>query len=179
MNKGTKILLITTTIISLGSIVIVIYNILKPIQKIAWVELSQVYEKFEMRQELETKAKNVAQARKAVTDSLEFELKMLERQINAEQGKNREKINIYEIKREQYLKRKQEFDEDNENMVREYDNQVVTQVNQYMKDFGRERGYKYILGANGTGSMMYADEAEDITGIVNEYINTRYKGIKE
>lgn len=39
-----------------------------------------------------------------------------------------------------------------------------------------KKGYRYIFGAEGSGVLMYADERNNITKEVIEYINARYKG---
>jgi outer membrane protein len=50
------------------------------------------------------------------------------------------------------------------------------QINEYVQQFGKENHYKVILGANGTGSLMYSDKALDITPELTSYINSRYAG---
>ena len=72
---------------------------------------------------------------------------------------------------------KQKFDEDNQRTYDDYEKQIWKQVNQYMKDFGVENNYTYILGAEGSWQLMYAKENNNITKEVVEFINKKYKGI--
>ncbi len=60
---------------------------------------------------------------------------------------------------------------------------VLNMVNDYVKEFGKRKGYKYILGANGSGSLVYTQEKYDVTdellkGLNEEYKKTNPKGAK-
>jgi outer membrane protein len=51
---------------------------------------------------------------------------------------------------------------------------VVNRINEYMNDYGKRKGYTFILGANGSGNIVYADKSRDITeeilnGLQKEY----------
>jgi outer membrane protein len=129
-----------------------------------------------LKKELESKLMKVKNQRQAVLDSLEFELKVISKEIYAGKNTDKNKLTVFETKREQYLVKKQEFSEDNENLSAQFDEQIFRQMNQYVKDFGEKKSYSYIFGANGQGVLMYAKESEDITDEVLKYINERYKG---
>lgn len=51
---------------------------------------------------------------------------------------------------------------------------VINAVNDYIKEYGKERGYKYILGATGQGNIVYANDAYDITEEVTEGLNKEW-----
>jgi outer membrane protein len=70
------------------------------------------------------------------------------------------------------------LEEDNQVQTKKYDEEIITQLNQYVQDYGKEMGYAYIYGNNGEGSLMYADDARVITREMIEYVNNRYKGVK-
>lgn len=147
--------------------------------KLAWVNLTKVYNEFAYKKELENKLTKTQQARKTIIDSAEFELKVLSRQIKAEDGKDKSKIALFEVKRDNYLNKKKEFEDDNDVLQKQYNEQILTQINQYLKDFGKEGKYTYIYGADGSGGLMYASESSDITEEVIKYINEKYKGKTE
>lgn len=44
-------------------------------------------------------------------------------------------------------------------------------INRKVSQYGKEKGFDYIFGANGDGSIMYASEENDITNEIIEYIN--------
>ncbi len=51
---------------------------------------------------------------------------------------------------------------------------LVKKVKQFIKDYGKEKNYTYILGANEAGSVLYGNEAKDITNEVLKALNDGY-----
>jgi outer membrane protein len=144
--------------------------------KIAYIDLQKTFQDFELKKELEAKLIKVKNQRQHILDSLEFELKVLSKDLNNNSKPDEKKVSLFQAKREVFLTRKQEFMEENENLSAQFDGQIFKQMNQYIKDFGQKKSYTYIFGANGQGVLMYAKESEDITEDVLSYINDRYKG---
>lgn len=54
-------------------------------------------------------------------------------------------------------------------------NQVLNEVNNYILEYGKLKRYKMILGSTSAGSLLYGEEAEDITEDLVEFINYRYQ----
>jgi len=170
------------TIIAVAISISISYVLTKNIsskEKTGWVNLSVVFNDFTLKKEMEMKLKKTKDMRQTILDSLAFGLKITSKQIQAAQQKDKNKIAFFELKREEYLTKKQQFEEDNASLANQYDSQILAQMNQYVKDFGEKYGYAYIFGADGNGSLMYSVEAANITKEVKEYINKRYKGNTE
>lgn len=53
---------------------------------------------------------------------------------------------------------------------------VINDINDYVKEYGKEHNYKIIFGASGSGTIMYADQAADLTIEVLEGLNSEYQG---
>jgi outer membrane protein len=53
---------------------------------------------------------------------------------------------------------------------------VINDINDYVKDYGKKKGYKIIFGASGSGNIMYAIEGADLTDEVLKGLNTEYIG---
>lgn len=53
---------------------------------------------------------------------------------------------------------------------------VVNDINDFVKEYGKNKGYKVIFGATGGGTIMYADEAADLTDEVLELLNAEFEG---
>ncbi|MGX7666038.1 OmpH family outer membrane protein [Flavobacterium pedocola] len=51
---------------------------------------------------------------------------------------------------------------------------VINDINDYVKEFGKRKGYKIIFGASGGGNIMYADESTDLTDEVLKGLNAEY-----
>lgn len=154
------------------------YFLLKKEPKTGYVDLNKVFEKFEYKQELEKKLIKVNELRTQKLDSLEFELKVLSKQLQAAEKVDNDKAGEFQAKKEYFFTKKREFEEDNGQLVKQYDEQIIKQLSQYVNDYGKENDFNYILGADGSGLIMYANQSNDVTEDVVTYINQKYKGIK-
>jgi outer membrane protein len=66
------------------------------------------------------------------------------------------------------------YKQSNDEMTRE----VWDRLNPAIEKFGIQNRYRVIVGANGTGSVLYGDEEADITEELINYVNLAYeKGI--
>lgn len=144
--------------------------------KIVYVDSAKLYTEFELTQELSSKMEQTFGTRKQILDSLELEVYSLSKLVEAEKGKNSERIALFNIKRDEFVMKKQQFEEDNQLLSQQYNEQITKQFNQYMNEFGKEKDYDVILGANGDGGIMYANEAIDVTDEALQFINGKYNG---
>ncbi|NQX85553.1 MAG: OmpH family outer membrane protein [Flavobacteriaceae bacterium] len=53
---------------------------------------------------------------------------------------------------------------------------VINDINDYVKEYGKRKGYKIIFGASGSGNIMYADELTDLTEKILEGLNAEFDG---
>ena len=53
---------------------------------------------------------------------------------------------------------------------------VITEVNNYLAEFGNKHGYQVILVANETGTIAYAQEGMDVTEKVLAGLNQQFNG---
>lgn len=51
---------------------------------------------------------------------------------------------------------------------------IINDINDYVKEYGKKKGYKIIFGASGGGNIMYADESADLTEEVLKGLNDDY-----
>jgi len=148
------------SIMGLGAYILIDhYN--KP--KTAYIIIQEAYSQFELKKELEKKFVSTKNTRQKTLDSLAFELKLLTKSIDSEHGKNKDKENSYNKKREAFYQRRQTFEEDNTQLSKQYDQEILSQLDQYVSDYGKENHYEYIFGNDGNGSLMHADDALNIT----------------
>jgi outer membrane protein len=92
-------------------------------------------------------------------------------------------ISRYGEKDERTLKSKEKYNRvysqlvtANEGQVEKYNEGIWKQINVYLKEYGTEHGYSFIYGANGNGSIMFADSTLEISKDVIPYLNKRYSG---
>jgi outer membrane protein len=147
-------------------------------EKTAYVNVSELYNEFDMKKEMEASYLNVEKGRQAQLDSLELELKLLNKKLQTDGSGNRELAEAFESKRENYLLKKEQYAEDNALMQQTYSSDIMKQLNQYVADFGKAHGYAFIFGAEGSGAVMYAEQHKEITAELKQYVNNMYKGKK-
>ena len=172
-NKTTIIIFILLA----GIITIIMYKHFTR-HKTGYIVISEVYNGFELKKEMEKKFMVTKNARKKILDSLVFEIKLIEKKNQGKPKLISSDTMVYHDKVEEYLLKKQSFDEDNNALSQKYDEQIITQLNQYVKDYGIAKNYTYIFGTGGNGTLMYADEGENISKEVIDYINKKYNGEK-
>jgi outer membrane protein len=149
--------------------------------KTAYIEIKKVFNGFQMKTELENKYKQTQKGRDKILDSLSFNLKILSKHLNEQKntkgGVNKDELYQFEYNREEYLKLKNQYQEDNAALSQKYDSQILAQLTQYVIEFGKKNNYDIILGADGNGSLMYSKEVYNISDEVIIFINNKYKGI--
>jgi outer membrane protein len=172
-----KSLAFTLLIVNVAVAVFMIYDKMNQ-PKTAYVNIREVFNGFDLKKDYERKLTITKTQRQAITDSLETELKILGKKIETENGKNKDDINTFSVKRESYFQKKKIFDEDNQAQTEKYDTEIIGQLNQYIRDYGKENGYTYIYGGDGTGSLLYAEDTRNITKEMLGYVNEKYRGEK-
>lgn len=172
MKKGI-IYLLTAIIASLSTFLILHVNK----EQTAYVNINEIYNEFKLKKELEQKYESVKLQRQNLLDSIKLNLEMEARILNGKTNLPEEEITQFQQKRERYLIKEKQFEEDNLNLNNQYTEQILNQINQYIEDYGKKSGYDFIFGASGTGSIMYASKHKDITNEVIVFVNESYKGI--
>ncbi len=175
MNKTTNhIILYTLVILNLIASAILYLNYNG--DKTAYIDVNKVYEGFEMKKEIEIKYLKQDEIMQNMSDSLKIVVLSIERKINSNVILSRnEKAEILK-QRETYLKKIKDIEEKREKIVNNYDKQIYTQLIQYIKDYGDEKGYDYIFGTDGSNSVLYSSYRKNITQDMLLYINKRHKG---
>jgi len=142
--------------------------------KIGYVNIETVYNDFQMKKELESKFQNVQSMRKNILDSLKLQLGLLAKRIASPNDK--ENMQRFEMLRQEYLLKEETFMQDNQVTTEQYAAQIWKQLSQYVKQYGKDHSYTYVLGMETKGTVLYGNEAEDITNDVKQYINAQYQG---
>jgi outer membrane protein len=145
--------------------------------KTAFVDLGKVYSEFTLKKELEIKLKQVQTLRQNELDSMKLELTVLAKNLQSPGAKNASDLQTqFTTQRNAYALKSQSYSDENDRVSQSYDDQIWKQLNEYIKNYGKEKKYNYIFGAEGSGSIMYADASDDITTEVTTYVNEQYKG---
>ncbi|MBO9702039.1 MAG: OmpH family outer membrane protein [Sporocytophaga sp.] len=146
------------------------------IPKIGYINSSKVFTEFKLKKELETDLKKLELAKQRDLDSLKAELEISYNELNSSSKKSEKDISEFKVAHQQYYIREKQYNENYQRAADQYTQQVWKQLNSFIKEFGKQEGYDFVLGANGAGEIMYADENDDLTEKVLEYCNKRYEG---
>jgi outer membrane protein len=66
-----------------------------------------------------------------------------------------------------------------EHRKQELTQKVLAEINDYIQAYAKKNNYKYILGTTNDGSILYGDEAGDLTDEILKELNEKYgKGTK-
>jgi outer membrane protein len=141
------------------------------LNKTGYVEIAVVFEQFEMKKELQATLESDLQSKQFLLDSLMFQLQTLNNKLSSEAKPEGAEIQKFQQLQNYYAQQKEVFDNYSYDKTAQLDKQIITQMSQYIKDYGKANGYDYIFGATGTGNILYAPESANVTKEIIEYIN--------
>lgn len=145
-------------------------------EKTGFADLEELYNEFELKKELESKFETVQATRKGLLDSLELDLNVRLKNLEAQQKPPQDQVLQFQVRQQNYQQKSQQFEQELLQVQETYSGQIWEQIHQYVSDYGKENNYTYIHGTDGSGTMLYATEKKDITSALIQYINLTYKG---
>ncbi|MDI9339023.1 MAG: OmpH family outer membrane protein [Sediminibacterium sp.] len=145
-------------------------------KKIAFVKLNDIYSGFNLTKTYEERAEKTVNTRTHLLDSMKLEIERTVRKFNAQGKVSEDELSTLNYLKKEYFEKKKSFEESNAGMIKQYEEQIWAQINKYVVEFGEANGYQIILGANGSGNVMYSDKAIDVTEAAIKYINSKQSG---
>lgn len=175
LNRNIKIALALLLILNVAFFSWFIYDSMhKP--KTGFIFIEEVFNGFLLKKELQGKYEKVTNSKKKILDSLEMSLKLMVADLDQEKQPEREKLVRFNVLKEDFYKKKEAFIQENQALSKQYDNQIILQMSQYVADYGKQNGYSFIYGNDGNGSLMYAEDTKNISKEVLQYVNSKYSG---
>lgn len=144
--------------------------------KVGYVNLKKVYDEFELKKELDAKLTDIQTSRQHILDSLKIHLTAMNSIMQPDSKATDEQKEMYMSKRDEYFRLEDQFAADNEALTRQYMEMIWKRINEYASGYGKEHGYKLMVGGDGTGAVMFSSEELDITQDFLVYANTNFKG---
>jgi outer membrane protein len=148
-------------------------------KKLGYVDINKLYESFEYKKKLTKEYETVKSARQRITDSLEMLLNQTASEIERTKNFSLETEKKFEQQKKDFYQLSRQYDEDNAVLLTSYDDKIISQLNAYIKEYGKSNAYDLLVGADKKGSILYGDEKIDVTDELVEYVNKRYSGAKE
>ncbi len=135
-------------------------------KKIAVVDAVRLFNAYNMKKELEQKEKSKLQFMGKQLDSLS-------NMVNVAKASK----NDVEIKRSLYAEAyvKDAIEKEYTDGNKSINEQVWKRLNPAIDEYGKQKGLRLIIGANGMGSVLYNDDYYDLTEDAIKYINKKYE----
>jgi outer membrane protein len=168
MNQRIYLYTIVVSIVTAAIVAVVVLSVTtKKENRVAYVITQTLFDSFEGTKEIKRKIVKIEERQKQTLDSLALEISFLEKRMNA----NDTRLAYAKNKYNQIFS---EMASENQELVQSYNEGLWKQINQYVAEYGKEKGYSFIYGANGSGNLMYVDEGYNITTELVFFINKKY-----
>ncbi|HBG70607.1 MAG: hypothetical protein A2W93_09710 [Bacteroidetes bacterium GWF2_43_63] len=178
MKKIYFYILLFSTFLSLVTAIFVLVTYQSP-QRVAYVNISKVIKEFELSKTYQADIEANVSKQKVFLDSMTVELSTVISELN-KSSNGSASFKLIEARRDSLYSRIQYLDKafanNNQEMLNKYNEEVFTQINQYVEEYGKQRNYSLILGAKGDGTIMFGSEEIDITDEIVVFINQAYLG---
>ncbi|MBX2828556.1 MAG: hypothetical protein KTR22_10340 [Flavobacteriaceae bacterium] len=156
---------LVNSILLLGIICFIsIYLLEDKREQIVYVDNVELFSNFNMAKDLNQQHQNQLQLQKNRVDSLVTLLQ------NVEQGTD------YSADQQRFVAENNKLREMGEYFAGEVSQQVWTRLNSYMEEYGKHHDYQIILGTQGNGNLMFAEDARNITQEFIQFANNKYEG---
>jgi outer membrane protein len=148
--------------------------------KIGYVDSNVLMQKYEGMKDARLEFQKKAKEWQAQSDTLmkdwKNQLNTYEKERTGMSAKEKQlKEEILRNKQQQINGYRQSMEKKAHDEEQKLTQNVIVTVNDYINRYGKEHGYKFILGANGSGSILYAIKNTDITDVILEGLNKEYK----
>lgn len=148
-------------------------------QKIGYVDNSTLINEYQEKKDIEAKIQLKINAFQKRTDSLRqsFQFEVNEAEIKAKKMSQAEIQKLMQEfqQKEQVLSQRVQFEQQQISQESQAKNDsLIKKVRKFVEDYGKSNGYSFILGSNEAGSVMFGEEANDLTKIILEALNNSY-----
>ncbi|MEE9361905.1 MAG: OmpH family outer membrane protein [Cellulophaga sp.] len=148
--------------------------------KIAFVDNVKLMDEYQEKMDAEAKFKTKAEAIGKKRDSISqaFQLEAQAFQVKAQKMPTKKAQEEYALfqQRGQFIGQQLQQEEQQLQAASQTEmDSIVSKVKKEIKDYGKANGYNYILGGGAGGSVIYGDEASDVTDVILKSLNDKYK----
>ncbi len=170
----------TILVLALVASVYAVFQQMLNSPKLAYVDTTRVLEEYQGMRDAKQMYEKSLEQWQSRTDTLrsEFESQIKEFEQQKASLKKEAKARALaslEQKKQEVQKYREYASKEAIEKEAQMTNQILQQMNAFIQDYGKKQGYLMILGANGQGSLLYAEESIDITDEVIKLINQGYK----
>ena len=148
-------------------------------QKIGFVDNSVLINEYQERKDVEANLNTKIEAFKSRTDSLRsaFELEIKEAELKARKMSQSaiQKLSQELQQKEQLLSQRVQFEQQQiAQESQKLNDSIINRVKAFVQDYGKSNNFNFILGSNEAGSVLYGEEASDLTQDILKALNENY-----
>ncbi|MBC6997573.1 OmpH family outer membrane protein [Cytophaga sp. FL35] len=149
-------------------------------QKIGYVDniklMDEYQEKIDVEAEFKTKAEALSKKRDSISQAFQMEAQAFQQKAqNLSQQKAQEEYGLMQQKGQQIGQQLQMEDQQLQAAGQTQMDSVVSKVKKEIEAYGKANNYQYILGGGDGGSVLYGNEADDLTDEIVKILNDKYK----
>lgn len=173
----------TPNVIAIIAFLISVFTLFNTCNKttLVYVDVNKLLDGYKrtkvVRAEFEVKAKTLKSNIDSLVVDWQKELKTYEKERSKYSKKELElKQELLSSKQQQLNNYQQAIQKQIQEEDKKATQTVVNDINDYVKEYGKKKGYKIIFGAGGNGNIMYADKSTDLTEEILEGLNLEFTG---
>lgn len=149
-------------------------------QKIVYIDTEKLMKEYKESSDFESKFKAMSER---MQKELEGDMKKFQNDVMDLQNNAQSKGMEWAQKREAELgKRQQTLAQKEQNYMKKFQEEsaverdsLVSKMKSFIKTYGAEKGYDYVLGTGDASTVLYAKEGSDITAEVLKLMNEAYE----
>lgn len=150
-------------------------------KKIGFVDTGEIINEYQEKKDIETKFQSKDEKFKKKADSISnaFQLEVQNTQMTARSSTQQKAQELMQglQQKQQFLQ--QQMQAEQQELTQEFQTEIdtlISKVKKFVKDYGKDNGYTYILGTSeAAASVLYGAEENDLTQTVLDALNAEYK----
>ncbi len=149
-------------------------------EQIVYVNTDTLLEHYEFfkkaKTELQKRGDEIESELAGASESIQNEYASAQNRINsmsATEAKTTQ--DRLERKQQALLQRKEQLNDDYNMQMKKMNDELTAKIHDFLKEYSKDKGYKFILGYTKSGEILYAKDALDITQEVLKGMNEAYK----
>jgi outer membrane protein len=148
--------------------------------KTGFIDNSELIKEYQKRKDIEATYKVKIEKFDKRVDSIgkAFQSEAQAFQVQAATMAQKDAQQQYQVLGQKQQMLQQQFQMEEQAIQKESQTEIDTlikEVRTFVKEYGKKKGYTYILGSNDAGSVMYGEENKDLTKEILEELNKAYK----
>jgi len=164
--KNIKILLFSNFFLLIFVLLYLAYTDMTT-PKMMVVDSQKLFDGFAMTKEMKRIGEKEFEAQKTVLDSIYNKMQT----VAASESEK-------EVLLQQFLTGKEDLENFNQEYASQESLKIWSRIQTYTAEFSKEKKYSIIVASQSGRNILYADEKNDVTKELLQFLNRRYEGVK-